>query len=285
MKIAVLGAAGQLGAAMRAAAAERHDAIGLTRRDVDVTDAAALTQILTKAAPECIINCSAFAQVDEAEDAPLAALAVNAIAVRSLARISASLNATLVHYSTDFVFDGLTPGLHTEELAPNPSGVYASSKLLGEWFAADAPKRYVLRVESLFGGAAPKSSVDTLLDGILAGRTVTAFSDRSVSPSYVVDVAGATLAMVERQIPYGLYHCVNSGSTTWDQLTHELARLAHRPDAPIATARMADLKMRVRRPLHAALSNDKLRAAGIPMPSWQDALARHVAQRIARSRA
>ncbi|MBW8868459.1 MAG: NAD(P)-dependent oxidoreductase, partial [Acidobacteria bacterium] len=226
--------------------------------------------------PKCIINCSAFAQVDEAEDAPLAALAVNAIAVRSLARIAADLNAVLVHYSTDFVFDGLTSGAHTEELAPNPSGVYATSKLLGEWFAAETPRHYVLRVESLFGGATPKSSVDTLLSGILEGKLVTAFSDRTVSPSYVVDVADATLAIIERQIPYGLYHCVNSGSTTWDVLTRELAKLAGRPNAVINTARMADLDMRVRRPLNAAMSNEKLRTAGIPMPTWQDALARHV---------
>lgn len=280
MKIVVLGAAGQLGGAMLTAASRRHDAIGLRRQDVDVTDSAALTRTLVAAKPDVLINCSAFSQVDPAEDAPTQALAVNAMAVRTLARVAATLDATLVHYSTDFVFDGDGEGLNTEDREPNPSGVYASSKLIGEWFAADAPRHYVLRVESLFGGTTPMSSVDTLLDGILAGRQITAFTDRTVSPSYVVDVANATLQIVEQKIPYGLYHCVNSGSTTWDQLTRELARLSHKPEALIATARMRDLKMRVRRPLNAALSNEKLRAAGVVMPTWQAALEQHISARL-----
>jgi dTDP-4-dehydrorhamnose reductase len=276
MKIVVLGASGQLGGAMWPAAADRHETVGLGRADVDVTDDTALRRVLARAAPDCIINCSAFSAVDAAEDAPVEALAVNTLAVRALARIATDLNATLVHYSTDFVFDGDTPGPNTEDREPHPSGTYATSKLLGEWFAADAPKHYVLRVESLFGGAQPKSSVDALLDGILAGRPVTAFADRTVSPSYVIDLAQATLAIVEREIPYGLYHCVNAGSTTWLELTRELARLAGRPDATIASRNMADLSMRVRRPLNAAMSNAKLAAAGVTMPTWQDALARHV---------
>jgi dTDP-4-dehydrorhamnose reductase len=280
MKIVVLGAAGQLGGAMVDAASQHHAAVALRRADADITDHAALTRTLAAASPDCIINCAAFSAVDAAEDEPVAALAVNALAVRSLARIATELGATLVHYSTDFVFDGLTPGAHAEDLAPHPSGVYATSKLLGEWFAAETRKHYIFRVESLFGGAAAKSSVDKLLSGVLGGHEVTAFCDRTVSPSYVVDVAEATMQAVERGIPYGVYHCVNSGSTTWDALTRELARLAGRPDAPIATARMAELAMRVRRPLNAALSNEKLRAAGIEMPSWQDALARHVRMRI-----
>jgi len=281
LKIAVLGASGQLGAAMFAAGSARHTAIALRRTDVDVTDATALTDILTATAPDCIINCSAFSAVDAAEDVPSEAIAVNALVPRTLARIATALHATLVHYSTDFVFDGTGDGPNTEERATHPSGVYATSKVLGEWFAAETPRHYVLRVESLFGGAQPKSSVDALLDGILQDRPITAFTDRTVSPSYVIDVADATLAIVERQtIPAGLYHCVNSGSTDWLALAHELARLAGRPDAAIGAARMADLNMRVRRPLNAALSNDKLRAVGITMPTWQDALARHVRARL-----
>jgi len=280
MKIVVLGAAGQLGGAMLNAATARHEAVGLGRRDVDVTESAALTRTLLAAKPDVVINCSAFSQVDPAEDAPTQALAVNAMAVRTLARVAATLDATLVHYSTDFVFDGDGEGLNTEDREPNPSGVYASSKLIGEWFAADAPRHYVLRVESLFGGTRPMSSVDTLLNGILADREITAFTDRTVSPSYVVDVAAATLQILERRIPYGLYHCVNSGSTTWHQLTRELARLCHKPEALIATARMRDLNMRVRRPLNAALSNEKLRAAGVVMPTWEAALAQHISTRL-----
>ncbi len=280
MKIVVLGAGGQLGGAMSACAAGRHEVTALRRAEADITAPAALRRSLTDAAPDCIINCAAYAQVDEAEDEPEAAFAANALALRSLARIANDIGAVLVHYSTDFVFDGTETGPNREERAPSPSGIYATSKLVGEWFAADAARHYVLRVESLFGGATAKSTIDRLLDGIVAGRPVTAFSDRTVSPSYVVDVARATLSLVEQSVPCGVYHCVNSGATTWVALTQELARLAGRPDAHIATTRMADLQMRVRRPLNAALSNARLVAAGVPMPTWQDALARHVHSRI-----
>jgi dTDP-4-dehydrorhamnose reductase len=279
MKIVVLGAAGQLGGAVLDAAGWRHDAVGLRRADVDVTDSTALAHALAAIAPEAIINCTAFAAVDAAEDAPVEAIAVNAIAPRTLARAAAELGATLVHYSTDFVFSGAEPGPNTEDRPPNPSGTYAVSKLIGEWLVAEAPAHYIFRVESLFGGSAKKSSVDVMLDNILGGRPVMAFADRTVSPSYVVDVAAATIASLERKIPWGLYHCVNSGETTWLGLARELARLAGRPDAEIRETNMANLAMRVRRPLNAAMSNAKLTAAGVSMPTWQDALGRYLHRR------
>jgi len=278
VKVVVLGAGGQLGQVVAArAAAHGHDVLAWARRDGDVTQPAALGAALAAAKPDAVFNCAAYARVDEAEDEPLQAFAANAWALRELARLSRRHAFTLIHYSTDFVFDGIAPGPHRETDTPNPRGVYASSKLVGEWFAAEAPAHYILRVESLFGGPAQKSSVDLLLSGILAGREVKAFADRSVSPSFVVDVAEASLALVERRSAFGLYHCVNSGSTNWLELTETLARLAGRTDAAITPVKMAGLAMRVPRPLNAALSNDKLRAAGVAMPSWQDALARYIA--------
>jgi dTDP-4-dehydrorhamnose reductase len=155
--------------------------------------------------------------------------------------------------------------------------VYASSKLLGEWLARDAAEHYVLRVESLFGGTQARSSVDRILRALRAGEEVRAFSDRTVSPSYVPDVVEATAALLDRRSPHGLYHCVNTGWTTWSTLSRELARLAGRPGAAIAEVKMSEAGLAAKRPQFAALSNDKLARAGIVMPSWQDALARYVA--------
>ena len=121
---------------------------------------------------------------------------------------------------------------------------------------------YVLRVESLFGGPRAKSSVDMLLNAILRGEPARPFSDRVVSPSYVEDVAGATARLLELRPAPGLYHCVNSGLATWLELTQELARLANRPDAPIAPIRMAEARLRPPRPRFAALSNAKLTRCG-----------------------
>lgn len=276
MKIAILGAAGQLGRTMVRRAAVKHDVVAWTRAEIDISNPMRLGEALESARPAAVINCAAFARVDEAEDAPADAFAANAWGVRNLARLSRELGFTLVHYSTDFVFDGIEPALRRETDPTNPSGVYAVSKLVGEWFAAETPRHYILRVESLFGGDEAKSSVDVLLAGLRADREVRAFADRTVSPSFVPDVADASINMLERGSPFGLYHCVNSGATTWLALTQELARLAGIATPKITPVNMAGLAMRVRRPLHAALSNEKLRMAGIDMPAWQDALSRYV---------
>ena len=274
----VLGAQGQLGDAMATQLAH-HEVVAYTRRELDVTVTADVRSAIRSLCPDVIINCSAYTRVDEAEDHPVEALAANAWAVRTLAEMAAEIDATLVHFSTDFVFDGETDRPYTEDDATNPLSVYALSKLLGEWLATEVPRHYVLRVESLFGGPLARSSVDRLLDGIQAGTEVRAFGDRTVSPSYVGDVVAATSALVAQGKPYGLYHCVNSGCTTWVSVARELARLAGRPDAVITEIHMANAGLRASRPRFAALSNAKLAGVGIPMPAWQDALARYVVER------
>ena len=274
--VLVLGAAGQLGEVMTEHLASHHEVLARTRAELDVTDVRAVRDAIASLCPDVIVNCSAYTKVDDAERDPLQALSVNALAVRTMARAAAEIDATLVHYSTDFVFAGTEQRELTEEDPPNPGGMYALTKLLGEWHAADAPRHYVLRVESLFGGPSARSSVDKLLDGIVAGREVRAFCDRTVSPSFVFDVAQATSALIERNAPFGLYHCVNTGWTTWSALARELARIVDSPDAQIVDVPMKDAALLANRPQYAALSNAKLTAAGIPMPTWQDALARYV---------
>jgi dTDP-4-dehydrorhamnose reductase len=276
----VLGAGGQLGAAMARGFAAGHEVASRTRGELDIADAARVRDTLRTVRPDVIVNCAAFTAVDAAETAPLAALTANAVAVKGLARLAGEIEATLVHFSTDFVFDGETDRPYVEADPPNPRGAYACSKLLGEWLAAETPRHYVLRVESLFGAARPRGSVDRLLDGIRAGTAVGAFIDRTVSPSYVEDVVGATVALVDWRAPCGVYHVVNTGWTTWFDLARELARLAGRPDAAITGIPLADAGLTVPRPRFAALSNAKLARAGIRMPTWQDALARYVKWRL-----
>jgi len=273
----VVGAGGQLGEAMQEQLSVKHEVVAVTRRDLDVTSADAVLEYANGVMPDVIVNCSAYTDVDGAEDNPVAALEVNAMAVRVLARVAATIDATLVHYSTDFVFDGRIDRPYTEQDSPNPRGTYAMSKLLGEWFAADTPRYYVLRVESLFGGSRAKSSVDRILDNLRAGTPVRAFVDRTVSPSFVDDVVMATSELLRVKAPSGVYHCVNGGYTTWVGIAHELARLVGRDDAAIEEIQMAAMRLKAERPLFAALSNQKLIDAGVAMPTWQDALARYVA--------
>jgi dTDP-4-dehydrorhamnose reductase len=207
------------------------------------------------------------------------ALAVNSFAVRTLSRAARSLGAALVHYGSDFVFDGEGSQPHAETDPVNPRSAYGASKLLGEWFALEAPRGYVLRVESLFGGVSggppPKGTVHSLVEGLKAGKRVTVFYDRTVSPTYIPDAARATRELLERSAPPGLYHCVNSGCCTWREFAEEAARLLGvAPD--LNAIRMADVTLRAPRPLYCAMSNQKLQEAGVEMPAWQDALRRYV---------
>jgi len=280
MRIVVVGARGQLGTAIVRECEARHDVVAFGRDALDVADDRAVAAAMASARPDVIINCAAYNDVDGAEDHPVEALNANAFAVRALARAAADQGATLVHYSTDFVFDGTATAPYTETDQPNPKSTYAASKLLGEWFAADAPKAYVLRVESLFGrarGARPaKGSVAGILTTLTAGGEPRVFEDRTVSPTYIIDAASVTRRLVETMPPFGLYHCVNSGHCTWLEFAEELARQLAVP-ARFMPVRIADVKLAAERPQFCALSNDKLRAAGLALPSWQDALRRYLA--------
>jgi len=278
MRVAVVGAKGQLGAALVHEFAAAHETTAFGRAELDISDAAAVAAAMAGVTPEVILNAAAFTNVDAAEDHPIEALDGNAFGVRTLARAARTHGATLVHYSSDFVFDGRASSPYTETDPPGPLSVYAASKLLGEWFALDAPRAYVLRVESLFGqspgGPAPRGGAAGILNALKAGGSPKVFEDRTITPSYVIDVARATRQLVEAPAPTGLYHCVNSGQCTWLEFAHEMARLLGL-EPRFIPVRMADMQLRAARPQFCALSNAKLRSVGIDMPTWQDGLARY----------
>jgi dTDP-4-dehydrorhamnose reductase len=281
-RVLVTGAGGQL-AHHIARVFSGSDVLALDRRALDITDPAAVARVVAGASPDLIVNCAAFNDVDGAEDRPEQALAVNAFAVRSLALAAEKAGAALVHYSTDFVFDGRRTGEpYTEADEPAPRSTYASSKLMGEWFALDAPRSFVLRVESLFGSPAGwtgrRGTLDAIVDGLAARREVRVFTDRVVSPSYTPDIAAATKHLVTSDAPSGLYHCVNDGHATWEQIARAAAGIIG--VEPILALTTTDrVVMKAARPVYCALSPRKLDAAGFAMPAWQDALGRWLRSR------
>jgi dTDP-4-dehydrorhamnose reductase len=274
-RIVVTGAAGQLGSTVTARLSARCQVFPFTRAQLDLADERAVLETITALEPAVVINCAAYNDVDGAEETAAAALSANAFGVLALARAARASGAQLVHYSTDFVFDGDSDRPYSETDAPRPLSTYGMSKLLGEWFALEAPSAYVLRVESLFGGQPAKSTVDKILAAIRLGHPVRAFADRTVSPSYVDDVASATERLLATAPAFGVYHCVNQGTATWLGVAQEAARLLRR-DAEIVPVSVHDVQLKARRPKYCALSSDKLSQAGIDMPTWRDALARYV---------
>ena len=282
MKIAVLGSSGQLGAAVVHEFSAHHSVIPFDHAALDITDSRRVASEMRRVRPDAIVNCAGYNAVDRAEDEPVEALQANAFAVRTLARAADELNAVLIHYGSDFVFDGRTSHPYGEQDRPNPRGVYAASKLLGEWFAANAPHAYVLRVESLFGrapdGRPEKGSAAVIINALKTGGVARVFEDRTVTPTYVLDAARATRVLLEsgpERAPLGLYHCVNSDHCTWEEFAREAARLLG-VEPRLELIRLVDAKLKAERPLYCALSNAKLAALGIAMPTWRDSLASHI---------
>jgi dTDP-4-dehydrorhamnose reductase len=277
----VAGSAGRLGAEIVRELGRSHEVAGFDRAQLDITDEAAVLRAAKDFRPGAIVNCAAYNEVDRAEDEPVAAFHVNAFGVQALARAAAALDAILVHFSTDFVFNGEADRPYTEDDRPDPRSVYAASKLVGEWLAREAPRHYVLRVESLFGGTAAgpqvrPSSAGRIVEAIARGEEVPVFTDRTVSPSYAVDVAAATAGLLARLPETGTYHCVNSGACRWDELALEAGRLLGR-EPRLKPITLDAVSLKARRPRYCALSNARLAAAGIPMRHWREALADHIA--------
>jgi len=280
--VLVTGAAGQLAEAIIETFGPDYRVVALTRADLDITDEAAVESVLAAQSPAIVINCASDNDVDGAQTHPVRALEINAFGVRALARAVERIPATLVHYSTDFVFDGTATRPYVEDDRPNPQSVYSASKLLGEWFALEVTRGFVLRVESLFGlpaaGRPARGSLERLVSGIDAGVEVPVFSDRTVSPSCVQDIAAATRALLDLQAPAGVYHCVNTGACSWVDVAREAGRLlAKTPRLRLIT--LEDVALPAPRPKFCALDNSRLAGLGIVMPTWQDALVRHIRAR------
>jgi dTDP-4-dehydrorhamnose reductase len=276
MNVLVTGAAGQLGSAMIERLGGEHAVTAWARQDVDLTEHRSVRERVLRLAPDAIVNCASYNEVDRAQDEQAMALEVNALVVGTLARAAAALGATLVHYSTDFVFSGAGPSPYTEQDRPEPQSVYGQSKLMGEWLAADAPRHYVFRVESLFGGPRRRSSIDRIIEAVRSEKPARVFHDRIVSPSFVGDVTDAAAHVLRTQPAFGLYHCVNDGHATWLDVGREIVRRLGRAETLLQPVSVRDVPMRAARPQYAALSNAKLTRAGYAMPAWQDAIRRYL---------
>ena len=277
MRVLVTGAAGLLGAAIVREFSPHAELVTLDRAALDLTDSDAVAATIAAAAPTVVINCAAYNAVDAAETHAVEALQVNAFAVLALARAARAADAVFVQYSTDFVFDGAADRPYTEVDVASPRSVYGASKLLGDWFALEESKAYVLRVASLFGTPSPaggrRGSVGTIVDQLTSGIEVPVFTDRTVSPTSTADIARATRRILSDGAAPGLYHCVSSGSATWAEIAEETAAILGLP-LRARSMTLASASFPAPRPRYSALSNEKLKAAGVPMPAWQEALRR-----------
>ena len=283
MKVAVIGSNGQLGQDICTELERRgHDVQRLTHADVEIRNILSARTALTALAPDCVVNTAAMLQVDQAEDEPELAFAVNALGVRNLAKLARELDFTLVEFGTDYVFDGEKGAPYLESDATRPLGVYAASKLAGENFVrALAPRHFVIRVSGIYGtapcrGKKGENFVLTMLRLARERDALNVVEDEFLTPTFTADIATQFAELLPTKA-YGLYHMTAGGACSWYEFTREIFRLAgvSMPLHPTARDRFPT---KAERPRYSVLDNAALRGLDIDhMPDWRDGLARYMA--------
>jgi dTDP-4-dehydrorhamnose reductase len=290
MAIVILGAAGQLGRDLVAAfAAAGETVVPLTHADVDIRDTPRVRARLAELRPRCVINTAAYHQVDACEEHVEDAFAVNALAVRALALICREIDATLVHFSTDFVFGGVRTRPNEEFDLPLPESVYATSKLAGEHFARTyCPRHLVVRTCGLYGHGGSRSRGGNFVDKMLAlaaeGRPLRVVADQIVTPTFTPDLASAVRRLLEHEAGggpdfYGIYHITNGGHCSWyDFAAAIFAEAGVR--ANLAPTSTAENPTPARRPSYSVLAHRHWRRLGLPeLRPWREALRAYLAGR------
>jgi dTDP-4-dehydrorhamnose reductase len=272
-RVVVFGAGGLLGQALAAgvpAAGLELVAAPRGRADVDISDAARVGELLERLRPDIVFNAAAYTDVDGAEDNQAAAHAANAVGPEVLAQASARIGARLVHYSTDFVFDGERETPYDEDVPPVPASAYSRSKLEGEKrVRASWERTFVMRVGCLYGRGG-RNFPSTLLRRLRARELIRADNERRVSPTWVGPVVDLSLQLAATE-HYGTYHATARGETSWADFARFLADAAGIVDARIEAVPVSSLRLRAVRPRRAVLISRRLPAVGLsPLPPWPE---------------
>jgi len=274
--VLVLGAAGMLGSdIMRAGEIAGHEIKGYDQAGLDVTDAGLVQRRVARESPDAVVNCAAFTQVDEAEDLPERAEAVNAIGAGNVAAAAAGVQARVLYVSSDYVFDGLKGAEYVESDPVAPLNRYGRSKAAGEQATVAANRRsWIVRTSGLFGLNGP-NFVDTMLHLGATQKQVLVVRDQVTSPTWTWHLANALIRLLDSNA-YGLHHLAAGGYCSWYEFAGEIFRQAGLAVTPLA-ATSDVLGRRAPRPAFSALASENLHR--IELPPWQEGLAGYLAQR------
>jgi dTDP-4-dehydrorhamnose reductase len=282
VKIAVIGANGQLGADVAAAFARRGDEVAeLTHSEIELANLESVQTCLHSRNAEVVVNTAAMHHVEKCEQDPEGAFAVNALGARNLALATRETGAVLIHISTDYVFDGSKSEPYVEEDAPLPLNVYGNSKLAGEHFVRTLnPRHYVLRTSAIYGKHPCRAKgglnfVELMLKlGRERGR-VRVVDSEFVSPTSTAEIARQIIALSERQ-EFGLYHATAEGNCSWNGFAKEIFATARLP-VQVDVADPSEFPAKVPRPRYSVLENRRLKAAGMNVfQRWEAGLTEYL---------
>ena len=277
MKIVVTGAEGMLGAdVIRAAEHWNHETAGLSRRDLDVTDAQAVLAAFKDESPDAIVNCAAYTDVDGAEEDLREAAQVNSEGARNVAIAAAELDVPVVYPSTDYVFDGVTDRPYVETDEARPLSVYGHTKLAGEQATMDvAPRHFIVRSSWLFGTSG-SNFVETMLRLAADHGEVVVVRDQIGCPTYTAHLADALVRLADSQA-YGIHHVAGAGGCSWYEFAGEIfaqAGVACR----LMSCTTEEFGRPAPRPAYSVL--DTCRESAVRLPEWQIGLASYLQERV-----
>ncbi len=276
-KAVVFGSGGQLGQELCAELRRRgYEVQGYERRQIDVSDPAKVEEALAQFEADVVFNAAAYNQVDVAEREPQAAYLANGLAVRNLAVACRQIDARLVHYSTDYVFDGTLGRPYHETDATHPLGAYGVSKLAGELYAqAYLDRPLIVRTSGVFGPGGRTTNRGNFLESMLrlakGGQPIRVVQDFVASPTYAPLLASRSIDLLDRD-QAGVFHVGGGTPISWFDFASIIFKTAGvHPELSATTSR--EYRTEAKRPQFSALSNAKMEAAGVaPMPSMEEAV-------------
>jgi dTDP-4-dehydrorhamnose reductase len=282
LKILLIGANGQLGCDL-VAALRGHELVKATHQTLDVVDFESVQRSVRECQPQVIINTSAFHKVDVCETEIMSAFQVNAYGVRNLALAAQQVDAKLVHFSTDYVFEGNVPVPRSECDPTNPISAYGVSKLAGEKFASYLwPKSIVVRTCGLYGHAGSSGKggnfVEMMLKKAANGDSIKVVDDQRLTPTSTRELARKVRDLLSVDT-FGLFHITANGDCSWFEFAHEIFSIAG-IKADLTSTTSAAFKSPARRPAYSVLDNARLRALGLDdLQDWRAALQEYLQNR------
>jgi dTDP-4-dehydrorhamnose reductase len=283
VKVLLIGANGQLGSDLMGVFQAAGDVVlPFTHAQLDVCSEERVSDVIAQTKPDVVLNTAAFHKVEECEKKPALAFQVNGTAAMNLAVTCKRSGAVLVHFSTDYVFDGKKNAAYKETDLPTPLNVYGVSKVLGEHLIAyNTDRFFVIRTCGLYGiaGSSGKGGnfVENMLKKATAGDAIRVVADQVLTPTYTVDLAEVTRSLIMTGA-FGLYHLSSEGECSWYEFTRAIFECAGIV-AQLTAVKTADFPSPVKRPSYSVLSKAKLRGLCLSVPSWQDALPRYLRER------
>ncbi len=277
MRVLLFGGQGMLGHDLLAEAPAGVELVSPTLEAVDITNPAALARAVDEARPDWVVNAAAYTLVDEAESATAVAHAVNATAVGLMADACARRRCRLAHFSTDYVFSGLSRRPYREDDPTAPVNAYGASKLAGEQaILGRGATALILRTQWLFGEHG-RCFPRTMWQRARAGQATRVVDDQWGRPTFSVDLAGATWSLIQREAS-GIFHVANSGLATWYDVAHRVFEAAEVPEL-LTRCTAAEHRTPARRPAYSVLDTSRVEPVlGGPLPTWTDALDRFLAR-------